>query len=39
MIILGILMPLFGLSLIAVVLVELIINLVSKNKLAKKEVN
>ncbi|MGE7945389.1 PepSY-associated TM helix domain-containing protein [Lysinibacillus sp. NPDC093688] len=36
MIILGILMPLFGLSLIAVVLVEIIINLVSKNK---KEVN
>ncbi|MEB2299150.1 PepSY domain-containing protein [Lysinibacillus xylanilyticus] len=33
MIILGILMPLFGLSLIAVVLVELIINLVSKNKI------
>jgi len=32
MIILGILMPLFGLSLIAVVLVEIIINLVSKNK-------
>ena len=36
MIILGILMPLFGLSLIAVVLIEIIINLVSKNK---KEVN
>ncbi|MGE7688531.1 PepSY-associated TM helix domain-containing protein [Lysinibacillus sp. NPDC097214] len=36
MIILGILMPLFGLSLIAVVLVEIIINLVSKNK---KEAN
>lgn len=36
MIILGILMPLFGFSLIAVVLVEIIINLVSKNK---KEVN
>jgi len=32
MIILGILMPLFGLSLIAVVLVEILINLVSKNK-------
>ncbi|MFE3573474.1 PepSY-associated TM helix domain-containing protein [Lysinibacillus sp. NPDC059133] len=36
MIILGILMPLFGLSLIAVVLIEIIINLVSKNK---KEAN
>ena len=32
MIILGILMPLFGLSLIAVVVVEIIINLVSKIK-------
>lgn len=32
MIILGILMPLFGLSLMAVVLVEILINLVSKNK-------
>ncbi|MGE7929655.1 PepSY-associated TM helix domain-containing protein [Lysinibacillus xylanilyticus] len=32
MIILGILMPLFGLSLIVVVVVEIIINLVSKNK-------
>lgn len=39
MIILGILMPLFGLSLIAIVLVELIINLVSKNKSAKNDVN
>ncbi|MFJ7734080.1 PepSY-associated TM helix domain-containing protein [Lysinibacillus sp. NPDC097231] len=39
MIILGILMPLFGLSLIAVLLVEIIINLATKNKLAKKEVN